>query len=185
MIKTDINLMPQKKKIPLSVTLGILFGIIALAALIAVGIAIPSFVLKARQAELDKLNQDLAAYGDVDAEYMQKVTELNTLKEQQANYTAFENTDRQTLELMQQIIAVTPKTVTVTDQSYLEDTIVVIGHATSNIEIARFEVALRKTGLFSDILLGTITGPDNKREFDFLLTHKVPEGQAEGGAGNE
>ncbi|MHB8962686.1 MAG: PilN domain-containing protein [Saccharofermentanales bacterium] len=183
MIKSDINLIPRKKKIPLSVTLGILFGGIGFILLVVIGIYLPSAALKSQQTKLDMLKQELATYANVEAEYTQKLADLTTLQQQQVNYNAFTNTDKQTLELMQQIITITPATITVQEQSYIQDNIILIGTATNNIEIARFEVALRKMGLFSDILLGTISGPDTERSFDLVLTHKPAEDQAEGGAG--
>ncbi|MHB1454467.1 MAG: PilN domain-containing protein [Saccharofermentanales bacterium] len=183
MIKSDINLIPRKKKIPLSVTLGILFGIIGFVLLVIVGIALPAASLKNQQTKLDTLKQELATYANVESDYTLKLAELTSLQQQQTNYNAFAATDKQTLELMQQIIAVTPTTITIQEQSYMQDNIVLLGTAKNNIEIARFEVALRKMGLFSDILLGTISGPDTARTFDFVLTHKVAEVQAEGGAG--
>lgn len=181
MIKSDINLLPRKKKIPLSVTLGIIFSITGFILLVAVGVFVPASSLKIKHAELDSLKQVLAGYDNVQSDFITKTADLKILQQQQLNYNSFEKTDIQTLELMNQINAIKPETVTIDDQSYNNLGLTLAGYATNDIEIARFEVALRKMGLFSEITLESISGLDGERTFTFTLKHKVTDPQAEGG----
>lgn len=182
MAKSDINLIPKKKRIPLSVALGIIFGVAIFAILVFAGIALPRVALDMKQTKLNSLKQDLSAYSNVQTEYTQKMADFTTLQKQQANYKAFESTDLQTLELMKQILAAKPATITVINQSYTGETINLSGLATNDLEIARFEVSLRKTTLFSTIQIGSISGETGKRVYDFVLTTKG-SAKAEGGTG--
>lgn len=181
MVKSDINLIPKKKKVPLSVTLGILFGVIILALIVFAGITLPSLALQNKQDNLDSLKNELSGYSNIETEFQQKIAAYDTLQKQQANYNDFVNADKQTLEVMQAIMAATPETVTITEQYYDGDKVVLIGAATNDIEIAKFEVALRKIALFSDIRLGMISGTEPVRTFDVTLTHPVSEAAMEGG----
>ena len=181
--KSDINLLPRKKKIPLSVMLGIVFGSIGFLALVAAGIVLPNLALKSKQAQLDALKADIAVYADVQEQYDQKLAEFTLLQQQQANYLSFAETDRQTLELMKQILAVTPESITLTDQTYTLEHIVLLGHATSNLEIGRYEVALRGLGIFGEIALGTINEVDGQWTFDFVLTHMTETDTTESSEG--
>ncbi len=183
MIKSDINLMPQKQKLPLSVTLGIVIGVVLLAVLLTAGILLPSLLLDQKRTRLDSIQHELESYGNIQSEYVQKFAELNTMQEQQKNYLAFENTDRQTLEIMNLITAAIPHTVTILEEVFSDDNVSLRGYATDDIEIAKFEVALRKTAIFSSIQLGTIEGPEKHRMFDFILTYIQAEDQADGGVG--
>jgi len=70
-----------------------------------------------------------------------------------------------------------------TELTFDIDSVFLIGTATSDPEIAKFEVALRKLASFEQIHLGTVKGPDNKREFDISLVYKVIEPTPTGGTG--
>lgn len=169
MIQSDINLLPKKKKIPAKIILGVPAGIILLAAVVALGIMLPSISLAAKQAELDALKLELATYSQVETDYLQKLQEYSVIQEQQANYNDFVSTGNETLDLLNKINSVKPSTITILSEQFGGEKIVLAGYGTTDIEIAKFEIALRNLGLFSEIMLDSITGPDDQRNFSFTL----------------
>lgn len=177
MVKSDINLLPKKKKIPASILVGIPAGILLLVAILALGIMGPSLLLNAQQAQLTAMQTELSTYSKVETTYLQKIKEFATLQGQEKNYNDFTASDRQVLDLMSKINAVTPSTVTILSKEFNTEKVTVSGFATTDIEIARFEIELRKLAMFSDILLDSITGSDDQRNFSFILIHKSATSQ--------
>ncbi len=187
MVKSDINLLPKKKKIPASLLLGVPAGILLLVGILSLGIMAPSLLLNAQQAQLTALETELSTYSKVETTYLQKIKEFATLQGQEKNYNDFTAPDRLVKDLMSRINAVTPSTVTVLSKEFDPERVTVSGFATTDIEIARFEIELRKLALFTEILLDSITGPDEQRNFSFILIYKAEISSAsssqEGGTG--
>ncbi len=185
MIKSDINLLPRKKKVPAKIILGIPAGILLLAVICALGIMAPSLALGAQQAKLNVLQQQLSTYSQVETNYQQKVGAYSTIQEQQKNYNDFVSNDKQTLDMLNKINAIKPSTITLLSEKFDIDRIILSGYGTTDIEIARFEIELRKLGLFSDILLSSITGPDNQRSYSYTLMYKADSSQASSAASSK
>ena len=173
MVKSDINLLPKKKKIPASILLGVPAGIFVLVFIIALGIMAPSLLLSTQQAQLNALEKQLSAYSQVETEYLQKLKEYSTLQNQQKNYNDFIASGKDALDLIKKIDAAKPSTITNLSEKFDMNSVTVTGYGTTDIEIARFEIELRKLALFPDILLDSITGPDGQRNFSFILMHSV------------
>lgn len=183
MIKQDINLLPKKKKRPMSVVFGIPFGIILIAMLLAIGILLPKMALNAKQKELDSLEQELASYSSTDKDYLEKIDEFTTLENRQITYIDFTGSKKLTLELIDEIYSIKPGTIELTELEFNYENVYLTGISTNDIDIAKFEVELRKLSLFSEIHLGSIKGPDGKRDFDINLVHKVEISDVTGGTG--
>ena len=169
MIQPDINLLPKKKKIPAKIILGVPAGILLLVIVCVLGVMLPSVSLAAKHAELDALKQEISTYSQVETEYLQKLQEFSTIQERQKNYNDFVSTGKETLDLLSKINGVKPSTITILSMQFGIEKIVITGYGTTDIEIARFEIALRNLGLFSEIILDSITGPDDQRNFSFTL----------------
>ena len=185
MVKSDINLLPTKKKIPASLLLGIPAGILLLVGILALGIMAPSFLLNVQQTQLDALEKELSTYSAVETNYLQKLKEFATLQSQEKNYTDFVASDKLALDLLTRINAVKPSTVTILSENFDIEKVTVAGFATTDIEIARFEIELRKLALFPEILLDSITGPVDQRNFSFILMHKVETSQTSSAASSQ
>lgn len=182
MLKTDINLLPKKKKIPVSVTFGVPLALLFFALIVTIGILLPRMALNAQQTKLNSLEKDLTAYSNVETAYSQAVEEYAKIQNQQKTYKDFTESKYLTLDLINKINLVKPKTITLLDLNFDSEMISISGFATSDIEIAKFEVELRKLAIFSEINLGGIEGPDDKRTFSFSLMHIIVETSSIGGA---
>jgi len=185
MVKSDINLLPKKKKIPASILLGIPATIILLVFILAVGIMTPSLLLNAKQAQLDALEKQLSTYSQVETNYLQKLKDYSALQSQQKNYNDFIASDKQTMDLLTRIDAAKPSTVTILSEKFDSEKVIVSGYATTDIEVARFEIELRKLALFPEILLDSITGPADQRNFSFTLMHRLETSQASSAASSQ
>ncbi|MHB1483954.1 MAG: PilN domain-containing protein [Saccharofermentanales bacterium] len=182
MIKSDINLLPKKKRLPASVSFGIPLGIGILVFVLALGIIIPRVALSSKQNKLDALEQELATYSNTESDYAKKIAEFTKLQNQQTTYMKFTANKQQTLDILNKINAVKPATVTLSELRFDYEVVSLFATAPNDTEIARFEVALRKLAIFTNIQLGTIKSPA-LREFDISLVHKDPELIPTGGAG--
>lgn len=169
MIQPDINLLPKKKKIPAKILLGIPAGILLLVIVFALGIMLPSISLAAKQAELDALKLELSTYSQVETDYLQKLQEFSMIQERQKNYDDFVSTGKETLDFLSKINGIKPSTITILSLQFGIEKIAITGYGTTDIEIAKFEIALRNLGLFSEILLDSINGPDDQRNFSYTL----------------
>lgn len=171
MIKKDINLVPVKKKLPSSITIGIPVGVLLFALLLTIGIYLPSSILKSKEAKLSSLETELNGYADTETLYQQKLKELSTLQENKKNYENFISSGRETLDMVKALNAITPDTVTILQYGFDIDNIIISGFTKTDLGIADFEDILWKTKMFKDIGLGTISGEKDKRLFIFTLTH--------------
>lgn len=179
MIKSDINLLPKKKKLPSSITVGLPFGIVLLGVLLAIGIILPKISLAAKQQILNEINDQLKEYTNTESDYQTKLESFKKLENQKKSYNDFINADAQTLNLFTKINSVKQQTITLQEYSFSAETVSISGVATSDLEIAKFEVALRKLAIFPEISLGNINGDTGKRNFIFSLMNKVSEVQTE------
>ncbi len=170
--RLDINLLPKKKRISAKVALGVPAVILLVAALAAGGVMLPERLLQLKQERLASLEQQLSAFSATEQEYFAKLQEFTVLQKQQTNYESFTASSKQTLDLLKRIKAIKPATVTILSEEFDSEKIILTGYAETDIAIAGFEVSLRKLGLFSDITLGSIAGPQGRRSFSFTLTHK-------------
>jgi len=89
MIKSDINLLPKKKKLPMSVSFGIPLGIIILVVLVAIGVILPNILLDMKQKKLASLEEELASYSDTESDYTKKIALFTTLQNQKLTYNDF------------------------------------------------------------------------------------------------
>jgi ABC-type transport system involved in cytochrome bd biosynthesis fused ATPase/permease subunit len=144
-------------------------GILLLVFVVALGIMLPAVSLAAKQAELDALKLELSTYSQVETDYLQKLQEYSVIQEQQKNYTDFVSTGKETLDLLSKINGIKPSTITILSLQFGVEKVVITGYGTKDIEIAKFEIALRNLGMFSEIMLDSITGPDDQRNFSFTL----------------
>ena len=175
MIKKDINLLPAKKKLPASVTYGIPVTVALLALLLFAGIYFPKAALNKKQAKLDELNTELLSYGDVNIIYPQKLQELKTLEEVKKNYEDFFSDTKLVLAMINILDEITPEEINIIQYDFSETQIVISGLADSDLDIADYEDTLWATNLFSEIELGTISGEDEARNFNFKMFHKVED----------
>lgn len=181
MTKTDINLMPRKKKPPKAISLGIPAGIVFFVLMISAGFYLPSKMLESKQSELLILENELSGYADMQTAYLLKSKQLAELQAEKSNIDGFFSTDRESLDMAVALEKIIPRTITVLQYEYAIDSISIYGSATADTEIAGFEDRLWKSGMFSDIILGTISGEDGARSFDFTLIYKASPEQ--GGVG--
>lgn len=177
MIKKDINLLPARKKLSSSVTVGIPIGAAILALLLFAGIYFPNAALKSKQSRLDELTRELESYGDVNIIYPQKLAELNRLQEVVKNYEDFFSGSKDVLTLVNLLDSITPEEINIIQYDFRNTEIVISGFADSDLDIADFEDILWKTNLFSDINLGTISGEDEARNFIFTMFHTQEGGE--------
>ncbi len=182
MKKTDINLLPKKKSLPVSVTLGIPLGIILLILIAAIGIILPKIALNNQKSKLSELEQQLTNYVNVDSDYVQKLAEYSKLQAQQKNYDDFTKSDKLTIDVLNKILSAKANSITIQNYTFGYDSVAISGSALSDLDIAKFEVAIRKLALFPEISLGTIDGADGQRNFSFTLTYKKDITTSEGSA---
>lgn len=173
MIKSDINLLPKKKRLPASITVGIPLGVVLLAVLLSIGIILPKISLSAKKLVLADINEQLKEYVNTENEYQMKLLSFKKLENQKKSYNDFINADAQTLNLFTKINSVKQTTITLEEYVFSPDMVSIRGFATTDIEIARFEVALRKISIFPEISLGNINGDNGRRNFIFTLMNKV------------
>ena len=172
MIHSDINLLPKKKKVPAKILLGVPALIALVAFIAAIAVIMPSLSLGAQKAKLDSMKKQLTTYSQVESEYQQKLKAFATIQEQEKNYNDFVSTDKETLNLLNKIKAAKLPSITILGMKFDSDKIILSGYGTTDIEIAKYEIALRNLGLFSDIQLASINGPENQRSFSYTLVHR-------------
>lgn len=180
MNKADINLLPQKTKLPAYVTLGLPLGLTAFVVLAIFSVLVPQLLLQAKQYSLNSLETELANYSQIQTEYTSKLEESNTARDRQTNYDEFVKTDKQTIELYNAINQVKPASITILSENFDNDKIVLTGVAKDDTDIARYEVELRKLNLFPEIILSSITGTNTERNFSFTLMHEPSVTSQEG-----
>lgn len=181
MIKTDINLMPKRKKPPKAVSIGIPVGIALFVLIISMGFYMPSKMLESKQNELQILENELSGYTDIQTTYLLKSRQLAELQAEKVNIDGFFSTGRESLDMAVALEKLIPPAITVLKYEYSVDNISIYGSAAADTEIAGFEDKLWKSAMFSDIILGTISGEEGARAFDFILIYKAPPKQ--GGVG--
>ena len=171
MMKSDINLLPAKKHVSAYVAIGIPFGIILSILLLIAGIYFPSVVLGGKQESLDKLKAELLGYEDVNTQYIQKLQELQDLQSNKKNLEDFFSGKGDVLEISNMLSEIIPDDVTIVQFDFTEAGIVISGIARNDLIIADLEDTFWKTGRFSEINLGTISGMEEERSFVFTLTY--------------
>jgi len=171
MIKNDINLLPAKKRLPAYITVGVPFGIFLLVLLLTAGIYFPSASLNNKKDNLEKLKTELSGYEDVNAQYIQKLQELQTLQGSKANFDDFFSGENHVLEITNMLYEIIPEEVTITQYNLNETGIVISGTALNDLIIADLEDTFWSTEKFSEIDLGTISGLQDERSFVFTLSY--------------
>lgn len=181
MIKTDINLMPKRKKPPKAVSIGIPAAIALFVIIICAGFYLPSKMLETKRGELLILESELSGFADIQTDYLLKSRQLAELQAEKANIDGFFSTDRESLDMAAALEKIIPPAITVLKYEFAVDNISIYGSASADTDIAGFEDKLWKSGMFSDIILGTISGEEGARAFDFILIYKAPSKQGGGG----
>jgi Tfp pilus assembly protein PilN len=171
MIKKDINLVPVRKKLPASITVGIPIGVFFLVFLLVIGVFLPTRILRNKEKALDALKVELEGYADTEATFQQRLKELSTLQENKKNYEDFIASGRETLDMANALDAATPDAIRIMQYTYSVDKIILSGFTQDDLQIADYEDILWKTKMFKDIDLGTISGEEGERLFVFTLTH--------------
>ncbi|MDD4188723.1 MAG: PilN domain-containing protein [Eubacteriales bacterium] len=180
MTKTDINLIPRKKAPPKAVSIGVPAAIALIVLLISAGFYLPSKMLESKQSELLILENELSGYADIKTDYLLKSRRLTALQAEKDNIDGFFSTNRESLDMATALEKIIPPSITILKYEYAVDNITIFGSATADTEIAGFEDSLWRSGMFSDMILGTISGEEGVRTFDFVLIYKASPKQ--GGA---
>lgn len=182
MSRSDINLLPKKKKVPFKVVFLVFFVTLLILLTGAAGFVVPDYLLGQKKVELEKLRNELDEYKDVQTEYFQKMKDFTELSNIKNDIESFKSADIQTLELMEKILDARPDTLDLISQEYETDQIVIEGRSSDIYAISRYEVALRKLGIFGNIHLETVHESPFSTTFFMTLYHPS---QAQGGESNE
>ncbi len=178
MIKRDINLIPKKKKIKLSLKLGLFFGIVCIICLVFAGIYFPSYIINEKEDRIANLEKELEGYADSVAAFDDVSGEIRQLRAVKNIFENFFSTGKEVVEIAGVFEDITPAGVVVLNYDFTKDEIIISGQADSDLRIATFENLLWGTGMFSGIDLGTLSTSGDKRLFSFTLVYNdnFPEG---------
>jgi hypothetical protein len=182
MNKSDINLVPKKKKTPRSVVFGVLLALLLLIVATWAGAYFPDRILKNRESQLSELKSELASYEDIQVVYFGKIQELAMLNQEKRNYEAFLNSKRETLDAFRRIDRAAMTDIIITKYDFSFTQVTLSGTAVNDLVIADFEESLWGTNLFSRIELGTVSGDPGQRRFIFTLIYSDTDGS--GGTGS-
>lgn len=182
MIKKDINLIPKKKKVKLSLKLGLFFGVIGILSLVFAGIYFPSSMISDKEKNIEGLEKELERYAEQAAEFDSLSGEIRRLRSIKNVFEDFFSTGKEVSEIIRVLESITPAEVIIMNYDFTQEEIIISGKADSDTTIARFENLLWGTGMFTGINLGTISSSDNKRMFSFSLEYdeNFPEGGEDG-----
>lgn len=172
MFMNDINLLndfyrPKKTaKIASSLLAGILIGVL----FSYVGVFVPLKQKRELSLMVSNLSQTNSEYESLEEEYAQLSRKVEELEQRASDITPLISGQKwsRVFELIEQSM---PQGISLRSLSYEGDAVVLEGTASDDVEIARFMVMLKKTGLFLEISVKRIYG-DQERQM-FLMTGKL------------
>jgi len=167
----DINLLddffrPRKTAKVASFLLAVVF---AFALFSYVGVFIPLKQKRQLNLMVSNFSQASSEYKSLEDKYAQLSMEVEELKQKASGITSLLYGQKwsRVFELIEQAI---PQGITLGSLTYDGDAVVLEGFAPNDIEIARFMVMLKKTGLFSEVSIKRIYGEERQ---EFLMSCKL------------
>jgi Tfp pilus assembly protein PilN len=163
---SDINLLKDFYRPKKAITMAsyILTGVLAAALFTYFGIFVPLKEKRDLEVMVSSLSQANSQYELIEKEYSELSKQMEELKQKSSGIAPLIS-DWKLSKVFQLIEDAIPQGVTLYSFSYDGGAVVLQGSARDDVEVARFEVMLVKTGLFSNVEIKRIYGSDGGQSF--------------------
>lgn len=162
----DINLLKDFYRPKKTITMAsyILTCLLAAALFTYFGVFVPLKEKRDLEVMVSSFSQTNSQYELIEKEYSEVSKKMEELKQKASGIYPLIS-DWKLSKVFQLIEEAIPQGVTLYSFSYDGSAVVLQGNARDDVEVARFEVMLVKTGLFSSVELKKIYGSDGRQSF--------------------